>query len=226
ERSPGRDPVGCFHVHMLDIALNGKSVLTDAVGTGNPDCIELLLKNGANPNLPSLIGQLPIHKAAHEGHYDPIHSAVDSNHSDCMELLIENGFNMDLRRSTLYFAVSRDIPCVEMLLNAGAKPELDPLCCLLVAARAGRYEIVKLLLARQADVNCYFTVVSNTVLRPALHYCLRDEMMCRLLNNGYDVERCFTCNHDDSLSMKCVEGRRNSSELSTFFSLFPLWDVY
>ncbi|KAM9568026.1 LOW QUALITY PROTEIN: ankyrin repeat and SOCS box protein 15-like [Salvelinus alpinus] len=112
---------------------------------------------------------------------------------------------MDMRRSTLYFAVSRDIPCVEMLLNAGAKLELDPLCCLLVAVRAGRYAIVKLLLARQADVNCYFTVVSNTVLPPTLHYCLQDEMMCLLLNNGYDVERCFTCNHDDSLSMKCVE---------------------
>uniref|UniRef100_A0A8C7UJR1 Uncharacterized protein n=1 Tax=Oncorhynchus mykiss TaxID=8022 RepID=A0A8C7UJR1_ONCMY len=30
-------------------------------------------------------------------------------------------------------------------------------------------------------------------------------MMCLLLNNGYDIERCFTCNHDNSLSMKCVE---------------------
>ncbi|CAB1323483.1 unnamed protein product [Coregonus sp. 'balchen'] len=113
---------------------------------------------------------------------------------------------MDMRRSTLYFAVSnRDIPCIEMLLNAGAKLDLDPLCCLLVAVRDVRYEIVKLLLARQADVNCYFTVVSNTVFPPALQYCLRDEMMCLLLNNGYDAERCFTCNHDDSLSMKCVE---------------------
>lgn len=65
---------------------------------------------------------------------------------------------------------------------------------------------MKLLLARQADVNCYFTVVSDMVVPIALQYCLQDEMMMRLLpNNGYDTERCFACNHDDSLSMKCAE---------------------
>lgn len=48
----------------------------------------------------------------------------------------------DLRRSALFFAISNgDVTCSEMLLNAGAKPDLDPLSCLLVAVRAGRYEI-------------------------------------------------------------------------------------
>lgn len=107
----------------------------------------------------------------------------------------------DMRRSALYFAVSNgDVTCTEMLLNAGAKTDLDPVSCLLVAVRAGRYEIVKLLLAKRADVNCYFTAVNDTVFPTALQYCLRDEIMMRLLlNNGYRAEMCFCCHHDSIL---------------------------
>ncbi|XP_035283153.1 ankyrin repeat and SOCS box protein 15-like isoform X2 [Anguilla anguilla] len=148
----------------------------------------------------------------------PVHSAAEGGHPQCLELLLENGFEVnavlnkhisenygDLRKSPLYFAVCNgDTTCTEILLNAGAKPDVDPLHCLLVAIRAGRYEIVKLLLARQADVNCYFTVVTDTVFPTALQYCLRDEMMMRLLlNNGYDAERCFCCHHDNRFRMMC-----------------------
>lgn len=50
-------------------ATNGDSVLYDAAGCGNLDCICLLLQHGANPNVASLAYQLPIHRAAYEGHY-------------------------------------------------------------------------------------------------------------------------------------------------------------
>lgn len=211
-------------------APNGDSVLYDAAGSGNPDCIDILLQHGANPNIHNLSSQLPIHRAAYEGHYlalrifipittqralrlsgqSPVHSAADGGHSHCLELLLEEGFDVnallaphisenygDMRRSPLYFTVSNgDAACTEMLLKSGAKHDLDPLRCLLVAVRSGRYEIVKLLLAAKADVNCYFTVVNDTVFPTALQYCLRDEVMMRLLlNNGYDAEKCFRCNH-------------------------------
>ncbi|KAM7415339.1 hypothetical protein PAMA_019932 [Pampus argenteus] len=201
-------------------------------GSGNPDCINILLQHGANPNIHNLSSQLPIHRATYEGHYlalrifipittrralrlsgqSPVHSAADGGHVHCLELLLQKGFDAnallapyisenygDMRRTPLYFAVSNgDVACTEMLLKSGAKPNLDPLCCLLVAVRSGRYEIVKLLLAAEADVNCYFTVVNDTVFPTALQYCLKDEVMMRLLlNNGYDAERCFCCNHDD-----------------------------
>ncbi|XP_063053078.1 ankyrin repeat and SOCS box protein 15-like isoform X2 [Engraulis encrasicolus] len=212
-------------------APNGDTVLYDAAGSGNPDCINLLIQHGANPNVASLSSQLPIHRAAYEGHYlalrifipittrralrlsgqSPIHSAADGGHIQCLELLVEKGFDVnalldahisenygDLRRTALYFAVSNgSVTCTEMLLKAGAKTNLDPVSCLLVAVRAGRYEIVKLLLAKRADVNCYFTVVNDTVFPTALQYCLRDEIMMRLLlNNGYQAEKCFSCHHD------------------------------
>uniref|UniRef100_A0A3B4USX6 Ankyrin repeat and SOCS box containing 15 n=1 Tax=Seriola dumerili TaxID=41447 RepID=A0A3B4USX6_SERDU len=221
----------CSGSRVNSQACNGESVLLDAAGSGNTDCIKLLLNNGANPNLPSITGHLPIHKAAYAGHYDalkmlipltdkkaikeagqsPVHSAAEGGQSRCLQLLLACGFDVnscmntrnsenyrDMRRSALYFAVSNgDEVCTKILLEAGAKTDLDPLLCLLVAVRSGRYEIVKLLLAARADVNCYFTVVSDTVFPTALQYCLKDEVMMRLLlNNGYEVGSCFHCHHD------------------------------
>uniref|UniRef100_A0A665U3H4 Ankyrin repeat and SOCS box containing 15 n=1 Tax=Echeneis naucrates TaxID=173247 RepID=A0A665U3H4_ECHNA len=150
-------------------------------------------------------------KAIREAGQSPVHSAAEGGHSRCLQLLLAHGFDVnfrmnirnaenyrDMRRSALYFAVSNgDGDCTKVLLAAGAKTDLDPLCCLLVAVRSGRYDIVKLLLAAKADVNCFFTVVSDTVFPTALQYCLKDEVMMRLLlNNGYDAEKCFCCSHD------------------------------
>lgn len=143
----------------------------------------------------------------------PVHSAADGGHSQCLELLLKKGFEVnslldqhisenygDLRKSPLYFCVSNgDVTCTQLLLRAGAKPDLDPLSCLLVAVRASRYEIVKLLLASGANVNYYFTVVNDTLFPTALQYCLRDEMMMRmLLNSGYDADKCFICHHNSA----------------------------
>ncbi|XP_047189544.1 ankyrin repeat and SOCS box protein 15 isoform X1 [Scophthalmus maximus] len=214
-------------------APNGDSVLYDAAGSGNPDCIDILLQHGANPNILNLSFQLPIHRAAYEGRllalrilipittrralrlsgHSPVHSAADGGHAHCLELLLQKGFDVnvllaphisenygDMRRSPLYFTVSNgDATCTKILLKSGAKPDLDPLRCLLVAVRSGYYEIVKLLLAAKADVNCYFTVVNDTMFPTALQYCMKDEVMMRLLlNNGYNAEKCFYCNHDDN----------------------------
>lgn len=152
-------------------------------------------------------------KAIKEAGQSPVHSAAEGGHRCCLELLLAHGFDVnyrmdarksetyrDMRRTALYFAVSNgDVECTRILLASGAKTDLDPLCCLLVAVRSGCYDIVKLLLASKADVNCYFTVVSDTLFPTALQYCLKDEVMMRLLlNNGYDVEKCFQCHHDAS----------------------------
>ena len=49
-------------------ATNGDTVLYDASGSGNLDCVKLLLEHGANANVASNAFQLPIHRAAYEGH--------------------------------------------------------------------------------------------------------------------------------------------------------------
>ncbi|KAM9846050.1 ankyrin repeat and SOCS box protein 15b [Aulostomus maculatus] len=211
-------------------ANNGDTVLYDAAGSGNLDCIELLLQHGANPNVASYACQLPIHRAAYEGHIlalrtliplttkrairlsgqSPIHSAADGGQVECLDLLIQRGYNVnallethisenygDLRKTPLYFTVSNgDLTCAEMLLAAGARTDLDPLRCILVAIRAERYELVQLLLSYGAEVNCYFRVISDTVFPTALQYSLRDRAMLRLLlNSGYQAYKCFQCCH-------------------------------
>ncbi|XP_055087663.1 ankyrin repeat and SOCS box protein 15b isoform X2 [Periophthalmus magnuspinnatus] len=187
-------------------ATNGDTVLYDASGNGNLDCIELLLEHGADPNVQSNAFQLPVHRAAYEGHilalrtllpltskrailmsgHSPVHAAADGGQPQCLQLLIDNGFDVnvplathmsenygDLRRSPLYFAVCNgDITCAQMLLEAGARSDLDPLRCILVAIRAE----------------------SHTVFPTGLQYCLRDPLMLRLLlNGGYDAHKCFQC---------------------------------
>nr|XP_028603361.1 ankyrin repeat and SOCS box protein 15 isoform X2 [Podarcis muralis] len=188
---------------------DGSSILFEAAGGGNPDCITLLLEYGGDGNLPNKAGQLPIHRAAYEGHYlalkflipvtsqtairksgqSPMHSAADGQNPQCLELLLENGFDVnatlaehisksydDERKTALYFAVSNnDILSTEVLLQAGADPNKDPLNCLLVAVRAGNHEIVRLLLSYGANVNCYFNLVNDTHFPSAIQYALNDE---------------------------------------------------
>ncbi|XP_041853379.1 ankyrin repeat and SOCS box protein 15-like [Melanotaenia boesemani] len=174
-------------------------------------------------------------KAIKEAGQSPVHSAAEGGHSHCLQLLLACGFDVnyrmntrnsenyrDMRKSALYFAVSNgDMECTKMLLTAGAKTDLDPLCCLLVAVRSGHYDIVKLLLAAKANVNCYFTVVSDTVFPTALQYCLKDEVMMRLLlNSGYDVDKCFHCHHDNAIdAMNEVEEKIPFCEFMTLCCL-------
>ncbi|XP_043944705.1 ankyrin repeat and SOCS box protein 15 [Protopterus annectens] len=142
----------------------------------------------------------------------PVHSAAEGQSVQCLEYLLENDFSAntlladhisesydDERRTALFFAVcNQDILCTELLLRAGANPNLDPLNVLLVAVRARNHEIVRMLLSFGANVNCYFTIVNETHFPTAIQYALKDEMMLRLLlNNGYKAEMCFDCLHGD-----------------------------
>ncbi|KAM6961524.1 ankyrin repeat and SOCS box protein 15b [Tautogolabrus adspersus] len=139
---------------------------------------------------------------------NPVHSAADGGQVECLKLLLQKGYDVnamldthmsenygDLRKTPLYFAVSNDdITCSEILLAAGARTDLDPLQCILVAVRAERYELVRLLLSYGAEVNCNFSVICNTLFPTALQYSLRDPVMLRLLlNSGYQAYKCFQC---------------------------------
>uniref|UniRef100_A0A672MW05 Ankyrin repeat and SOCS box containing 14 n=1 Tax=Sinocyclocheilus grahami TaxID=75366 RepID=A0A672MW05_SINGR len=202
------------------------SVLFDAAASGNPDIISLLLEYGADPNVPTHTGHLPIHRASYLGHLlaleqlipvtkkevikesgmSLLHSAAAGGHSQCLDLLLSSGFDPNLMlhprvrrnyedecRSALFFAVSNN--------DAGAMPNQDPVNCLQVAMRLGNYELINTLLRYSANVN-YYSRVNTTHFPSALQYALKDEVMLRmLLNNGYDVQRCFDCPYGQASHM-------------------------
>lgn len=142
-----------------------------------------------------------------ESGMSPLHSAAAGGHSQCLDLLLSSGFDPnfmlhpsvrrnyeDERRSALFFAVSNnDVQSARLLLEAGAMPNQDPVNCLQVAMRLGNYELINTVLRYGANVN-YYSRVNTTHFPSALQYALKDEVMLRmLLNNGYDVQRCFDC---------------------------------
>ncbi|XP_044881296.1 ankyrin repeat and SOCS box protein 14 [Mauremys mutica] len=148
-----------------------------------------------------------------ESGISPVHSAAAGAHPQCLEFLLKSGFDAnfmlhervrkgydDQRKSALYFAVSNgDICSTQLLLDAGALPNQDPIKCLQLALRMGNYELINLLLQHGANVN-YFCRVNTTHFPSALQYSLTDEIMLRmLLNYGYDVYRCFDCLHGDNI---------------------------
>ncbi|XP_023861046.1 dynein axonemal heavy chain 12 isoform X1 [Salvelinus sp. IW2-2015] len=89
------------------------SVLFEAVASGNPDIISLLLDYGADPDMPNHSGHLPIHRAAYHGHLlvlerlisatnmeavkksgmSPLHSAAAGGHTQCLEVLLNAGYD-------------------------------------------------------------------------------------------------------------------------------------
>ncbi|XP_037109175.1 ankyrin repeat and SOCS box protein 15 [Syngnathus acus] len=157
-----------------------------------------------------LLLQVTSKRLLKEGGLSPVHSAAEGGQSRCLSLLLSRGFDVnyrmsgrnsqnygDMRRSALFFAVSNgDRECARVLLAAGAKTDLDPLSCLLVAVRSGRHGLVRMLLEAKADVNRHFSVVSDTLFPTALQYCLKDPPMMRmLLNAGYKADSCFRCHH-------------------------------
>ncbi|XP_054902137.1 dynein axonemal heavy chain 12 isoform X1 [Poeciliopsis prolifica] len=142
----------------------------------------------------------------------PLHSAAAGGHVQCLEILLKSGFDPnfmlhprvrrsydDERRSALFFAVSNnDLHCTRLLLEAGAMVNQDPVKCLQVALRQGNYELINTLLKFGANVN-YYSRVNTTHFPSALQYALKDEVMLRMiLNQGYDVMRCFDCPYGDS----------------------------
>ncbi|XP_058844903.1 dynein axonemal heavy chain 12-like isoform X3 [Acipenser ruthenus] len=149
--------------------------------------------------------------AVKESGMSPLHSAAAGGHPQCLALLLQAGYDVnvmldphvrrgydDLRKSALFFAVSNgDLACVQLLLEAGALPNQDPVNSLQVALRLGNHPLISLLLRHGANVN-YYCRVNTTHYPSALQYALKDEVVLRmLLGYGYDVQRCFHCPYGD-----------------------------
>lgn len=126
--------------------------LTEMILAGKEDAMILLLKNGANPNQPSVRG------------YSPLYEAVQIADSTFVQMLIEAGADVNK----------------PVALDPDGTAIVTPLS---MAATQGYHEIVTLLLAAGAELNCPLNACGET----ALIYAVRKgstETVNILLNAG------------------------------------------
>ncbi|KAJ7345134.1 hypothetical protein JRQ81_001084 [Phrynocephalus forsythii] len=139
----------------------------------------------------------------------PLHLAAENNRDDVLEELIEAGFDVnailseerarlyeDRRTSVLYFAVANNnIYATELLLEAGANPNVDVINPLLISIRQGCLRTMKLLLNYGANIDTY--VASHPTSFPAtIMFSMKYLPVLKfLLDLGCDATSCFNCQY-------------------------------
>ena len=168
----------------VQISENGVTPLILASQFGHYQVVELLLKNGADPNIHNNDGLTPLILASQFGHYqvveillkngaDPnIHNndgftalivASQFGHYQVVEILLKNGADPNIHNNdgftALTFASGKGhYQVVELLLKNGADPNIhnnDGFTALIVASQFGHYQVVEILLKNGADPNIH-----------------------------------------------------------------------
>lgn len=137
----------------------------------------------------------------------PLHLAAERNRNDVLETLIEVGFDVnaqlseersklyeDRRSTALYFSViNNNIDAVQMLLEAGANPNLDVFRPLMVAARMGCIQTVTMLVEHGADINARIPTHPTTFPAVYMFSMKYLPMFKYLLDHGGHAIPCFNC---------------------------------
>lgn len=139
----------------------------------------------------------------------PLHLAAERNHDDVLEELIDAGFDVnstlsperarlyeDRRTTVLYFAVvNNNVYATELLLEAGANPNVDLINPLLISIRHGCLKTMKLLLDYGADINAY--IASHPTTFPAtIMFSMKYLAILKfLMDMGCDAYSCFQCQY-------------------------------
>ncbi|XP_041831431.1 ankyrin repeat and SOCS box protein 2-like isoform X2 [Melanotaenia boesemani] len=165
----------------------------------------------------------------------PLHIAAEHNRDEIMELLIKSGFDInaelsdehsrmyeDRRATSLYFSVyNGNLDTAEMLLEAGANPNLDTFNPLLIAVRLGWIEMAELLVRYGADVNAQISTQPSTFPSAILLSMESLPMLKLLLDNGCNARPCFDCLYGQKPHPAVAPSRRPLEELRTNTNLPP-----
>ncbi|XP_055849071.1 transient receptor potential channel pyrexia isoform X2 [Episyrphus balteatus] len=132
---------------QINIGIEKRSALHFAIDRNAVECVETLLKYGANPNTPQVYTETPLHTAcalgnkkcvelllAHgadvrpqfgEGKLTALHLAAENDYVECVRILLEHGADVNCRnagyQTPLHLAcLSQSVETVEMLIKYGA----------------------------------------------------------------------------------------------------------
>lgn len=156
----------------------------------------------------------------------PLHVAAEKDRDDALQLLIESGFDVNARlseqrsrmfpdhRSTaLYFSVyNGNLEAAEMLLEAGADPNLDVFNPLFIAVRLGWVDMAMLLLTYGADVNARISTQPSSFPSAVLLALESPAMLKLLLDHGCDARPCFDCPYGPAPHPAVTAARRSTGE--------------
>nr|XP_020480337.1 ankyrin repeat and SOCS box protein 2-like isoform X2 [Monopterus albus] len=157
----------------------------------------------------------------------PVHIAAERNRDDILELLIESGFDVnaelseeyskmykDRRSTALYFSVyNGNLEATEMLLEAGANPNLDVFNPLLIAVRFGWMDMATLLLRYGANANTQISMQPSSFPSAILLSMESPLMLKLLLDNGCDARPCFDCMYSQKPHLAITQSRRLVEEM-------------
>lgn len=138
----------------------GTSVLSGAVRRGDHEAVRVLLREGADVNVPDADGTTPLHWAVRLDDVDLVSTLVQAG----ADVTLENRYG--LRPITLA-ATNGSAPALELLLDAGGDPATrtaagEPV--VMTAARTGSVDALRVLIAAGADVNAPETWFGETAL--------------------------------------------------------------
>ncbi len=157
----------------------------------------------------------------------PLHLAAERNRDNVLEFLIEAGFDVnqqlskersrlyeDRRSTALYFSViNNNIDAVRVLLAAGANPNLDMFRPLMVAARQGCIQTVKLLVENGADINACIPTHPTTFPAVYMFSMKYLPMFKYLLDHGGHALSCFDCVYGSQTHPPITTTRSERSDL-------------
>ncbi|XP_053331658.1 ankyrin repeat and SOCS box protein 2 isoform X2 [Spea bombifrons] len=139
----------------------------------------------------------------------PLHIAAERNNDDVLEELVNAGYDVnftlshdrarlyeDKRSTALYFAVmNNNIHATQLLLEAGANPNIDLINPLLISIRHGCCKTMKLLLDHGANINAY--IATHPTSFPAtIMFSMRFLSILKfIMDLGCDGETCFKCDY-------------------------------
>lgn len=175
------------------------------------------------PRIVSLLLPVTSRAKIRQSGITPLHLAAEFNQENVVNVLIKSGCDVntrlsherssmfhDRRSTALYCAVAAgNGGVVDLLLKAGANPNLDPLSPLLVALRQGCFRTTSTLVEHGADVNARVPA-HPTDFPGALLYTHSLGILQYLLNNGFEAQECFRCDHTDSRQPSSLSRTENT----------------